>query len=79
MKAKNVLWPPETESEELWWQREHTRRESDAPPHAHGHDAMVDHVQVRDVVPLLPQDEEHGVRELDELGYVVPVGGGGHL
>lgn len=56
-----------------------TGRELDAPPDTHGHDAMVDHVQVRDVILFSPQNEEHGVSELHELGDVVPVGGGGHL
>ena len=36
------------------------------------HDSVVNHVQCRDVVILLSQDEEHGVEKLGELGEVIP-------
>ena len=42
------------------------------------HDAVVDDVQGAHVVVLLPHDEEEGVKELGELGEVVPPGGVGH-
>ena len=42
------------------------------------HDAVVDDVEGADVVVLLPQDEEHGVEELGELGEEVPPRRVGH-
>ena len=39
---------------------------------------MVDDVQCGDVLVLLPEDEEQGVKELCELGEEVPPAGVGH-
>uniref|UniRef100_A0A147BW06 Secreted protein n=1 Tax=Ixodes ricinus TaxID=34613 RepID=A0A147BW06_IXORI len=55
-----------------------SRRELDPPPDAHGHHAMVDDVQRRDVSELLAQHKEYRVDKLDELGDVVPPGQVGH-
>ena len=43
----------------------------DEPPDV-GHAGVMVDVEERDLMVVLPQDEEKGVHELDELGEVVP-------
>ena len=46
----------------------------DTPPGGEGHDAVVDHVQRRQVAELLPHQKEDGVEVVDVLAEEVPPG-----
>lgn len=48
-------------------------------PDREGHAAMVNDVKCGDVLVLLAQNEEERVKELGELGYVVPPANVDHL
>ena len=43
-------------------------------PSSGGHDAVVDHVEGGQVAELLVEEEEDGVKHVQELGEVVPPG-----
>ena len=43
-------------------------------PRGDGHDAVVDHVEGGQVAELLVEEEEDGVKHVQELGEVVPPG-----
>jgi len=49
-----------------------SRREFDAPPDGGRHDAVVDHVQIGDLIVLLAQHEEDRVQKLGQLAEKVP-------
>ena len=55
-----------------------TWHESASLPGEERHDAVVDDVQRRHVLKLLPRQEEEGVEELGELAEEVPPRGCGH-
>lgn len=46
--------------------------ETNAEPHAHWHDAVVNHVQKRNVLFFFPQNKEKRVEKFSELGEVIP-------
>lgn len=49
-----------------------TGREFDTPPNGGRHDAVVNHMQIGDLVKLFTQNEKDGVQELGEFAEIIP-------
>lgn len=49
-----------------------TRSELYSPPNGGRHNAMVDNVQIGDLIKLLPQDKENRIQKLGEFAEVIP-------